>query len=345
MTRLMLLLLLATSASADRYWLFGHASSRVLGMGGCYVANSRSAEAHQFNPAGLRLRRATGIFGVALDPLAAVAVDRVNGQDQSPYASALPALLAIRGLWLGNEVFALGFHPADHVPSLDADLPENMEARSIRGEDVTPSIVFSWALDPRISLGLSGAYRWDERHRNRRLSVSYGLLVRVNPKVDVGAVAVNLNGDNAGEDRRWLDRVDDGTINVGISWFPFGRKHQHETGRHPMAPDAATLQLSCDVRNVTQEGRGFNSQEVHLGVSLGWPELLELRSGIYWPRDPLFPRASPVRSLSLGLLRGGQRSFSQRLLPFHTLLDLSWMDNPLSSSRQGLLMAGMHIGL
>ncbi len=345
MIRLLLLLLsvLVAQAHADRYWLFGHGSTRVLSMGGCYTANTRAAEARQYNPAGLRLRRADTYWSLAVDPAALLAVDKVEGGD-SPYADALPGLLALRGIWLGNETIALALHPADHIPSADSLLPADPEERVLRRQDVTPSATLSWALDSRISLGMSGAYRWSESHRNRRLSVSYGLLVRLNSKVDVGAVAVNLGSEDASSDRRWLDRVDDGTINVGLSWFPFGRRHEPEAGRHPMAPDMASLQLSCDVRNVTQEGRGFNSQEVHLGAALAWPGLLELRGGIYWPQDPDFPRASPVRSLGLGLLRGGQRSFSKRLLPFHTLLDLGWMDNPLSQDREGLFMAGIHLG-
>lgn len=340
---LLLLAGLATQASADRYWLFGHGSTRVLSMGGCFAANTRAAEARQYNPAGLRLRRADVFWSLALDPLAPVAVDEVVGGD-SPYADALPALLALRGLWLGNETYALGLHPADHVPSADVLLPGEPEERSIRRQDVTPSMVFSWALDSRITLGLSGAYRWSESHNNRRLTMNYGLLVRLNSKVDVGAVAVNLGSEDLNADRRWLDRIDDGTINVGISWYPYGRQHESGAGRHPMAPDMASLQFTCDVRDVTQEGRGFNSQEIHLGAALAWPGLLELRGGVYWPQDPDFPRARPVRSLGIGLLSGGQRSFAKRLLPFHTLIDLGWKDNPLSPDREGLFMAGFHLG-
>jgi hypothetical protein len=96
---------------------------------------------------------------------------------------------------------------------------------------------------------------------------------------------------------------------------------------------------------VTQEGQGFNSQEMHLGAALGWRQLGEVRAGVYWPKDPDFPSQAPVRSLSLGLLRGSLRGIVGQPLPFDTLFDLTWMDNPLEERGQGLWVASLSLGL
>ncbi|MCB9473770.1 MAG: hypothetical protein H6678_08170 [Candidatus Delongbacteria bacterium] len=344
MLALCLWLVPATRAS-DRTWLGSNRSARILGMGGCYAANTRCAEAHLYNPAGLRFRESRSGWALYLDPLPLLVTPTVDGRDTSPYARALPGLATIRGLWLGNSRLALGLVPADYEPGADTDLPTDISGGNRASERYTPSMVFALSLDERISLGASGAYRWDERSQTRRLTVNYGLLVRVNKLMDVGAVAVNLSGDGQAPDRRWLDRVDDGTINVGLSWYPMGRDRAALDTRIPTARDGARLKIAADIRNVTQEGRGFNSQEMHLGASLGWRELGEVRAGIYWPQDELFPSRAPVRSLSVGLLRSSLRRFSHQLLPFNTLLDLSWMDNPLSPDREGLWIASFALGI
>jgi hypothetical protein len=147
----------------------------------------------------------------------------LEGEDNSAYANALPSLAVVRGLYLGNSHLGLGLVPAEYIPAAPSELETGARANRTAPERFTPSLVLAFSLDERISLGLAGSYRWDERHDNRRLSVSYGMLVRVNRVMDVGAVAVNLSGDNQADDRRWTDRVDDRTINVGLSWFPLGR--------------------------------------------------------------------------------------------------------------------------
>ena len=338
-------LLMARAGLADnRFWLGGQRSARVLGMGGCYTANTRAGEAHLFNPAGLRLQHSRLPFIVTLDPLAMAFPPEILGDDRSSYADALPGLAAVRGIYLGNEHVGLGLVPAEYVPGGFEELKDTPEAGICEPERFTPSMVFAVCLDERISLGLAGSYRWDERHRNRRLSVSYGLLVRVNKVMDVGAVAVNLGGDGQAPDRRWLDRVDDRTINVGLSWYPMGRSDLALGNDEVSGNRDLQLKISSDIRNVTQEGQGFNSQEMHLGASVTFRELIEVRSGVYWPKDPQFTSQAPVRSLSVGVLRGSLRRLSRQPLPFDTLLDVTWMDNPLLTRGNGLLIASMALG-
>lgn len=342
---MVLVLLMAPTGHGDnRFWLGGQRSARVLGMGGCYTANTRAGEAHLFNPAGLRLQHSRLPFILTVDPLVLALPPDLAGDDHSSYADALPGLAGIRGLYLGNAHVGLGLVPAEYVPGGFEELEDTPATGTVEPERFTPSVVFAVCLDERISLGLAGSYRWDERHLNRRLSVSYGLLVRVNKVMDVGAVAVNLGGDGQATDRRWLDRVDDRTINVGLSWYPMGRSDLALGNDAVSGNRDLQLKISSDIRNVTQEGQGFNSQEMHLGASLAFRELIEVRSGVYWPEDPQFVSQAPVRSLSVGVLRGSLRRLSRQPLPFDTLLDLTWMDNPRITRGNGLFIASMALG-
>lgn len=342
---LLVLLLAGAGHGEDRYWIGSQRSARILGMGGCYTANTRPGEAHRFNPAGLRLHGARRPFALTLDPLAAALPPDLDGEDESAYATALPGLAVVRGVYLGGSRLAAGLVPAEYLPAHPAELATDPGTGKAAPEAFTPALVLAFSLDSRISLGLAGSYCWDQRHDNRRLAVSYGLLVKVNRVMDVGAVAVSLSGDNQATGRRWIDRVDDRTINVGLSWFPLGRTlDPAEPGEEGNRRDLH-LALAADIRNVTQEGQGYNSQEMHLGAALGWRQLGELRAGVYWPKDPLFPRQAPVRSLSIGLLRSTLWGITRQPLPFDTLLDLTWMDNPLAERGNGLWIASLALGL
>jgi len=330
---------LAPAATArDLYHGAGTAAARVLSMGGCYAANSRYADAHLYNPAALRSDGQGFSWLLLCDPLSPALARELSGQADGAYEGLVPGILFLRGLYFGLGPVNLGLIPAEYSPSEPADLSETAREAVLERSGLSPGAALSLVLDRKVSLGISAMLRWDPEGARRRVALDYGVLVRANNWMDVGAVAVHL--PKGGEDlRRSIERIGDETINVGILYYPLGRPEARwGAKRIPAGSEGllarTDLRLAMDVRNVTQSPGLARAQELHLGMSLGWIRLLELRCGIYWPRGSADLDKRPRASCGLGL---GQpwflRSAARGLGLVETFLDLGWMDDPEDPGR------------
>lgn len=323
------LVALAAPARAAGWLLGAQDGVRVRSMGGCYAANSDWSDARFFNPAGLRVGPAAGLR-LRFDPLA-VGRPAVRAADgDAGYAAALPWLLPLRGLRLSWGPLLLDLAPADWQPRFARDLPTGARDAEVSSADVAPTLAFAFAFDERVSLGAALTALRSEDDDRRRLGVSYGALLRANRLLDVGAQAVYLPAGDV-ERRRQIDRIGDGTINVGLLWYLRGRPGRRqrtlpESFGAVRAWEDADLRLALDVRNVTQEDGLSGRQEVHLGASSGWFGLFELRAGVFWPREGANVLVQPRGSAGLGLTP--LPSKRGRDEPSALNLQAGWMDDP-----------------
>lgn len=301
-------------ARADLRWLPA-SPARVRALGGCFAALSGPGDAHLYNPAGLAQFGRPASLKAVLDPGAAWIRPQAQEQDWA-WSSELSALLPLRRLeWHGRHL-ALALCPAEWLPAGGASLaPAYQRARPLSGE-LVPSFTAALALDGRVRVGVAGSALLDEEHDRRRVGVSYGAMIRANRIMDVGAQAVYLPV-GAPEARRPLDQLGDGTINVGIACYPWGRD---EGGRR------GPLLLALDVRNVTQESGLAGRQELHLGVEGRLPAGLDLRGGVYWPNHGADSAGFPCVGGGLGWVLDQ---------PWGGLsLDLAYLQDPLQRDRR-----------
>lgn len=301
------LLLAGLTHAADR-WLPA-APSRVRALGGCFAALSTPDDAHLFNPAGLaRLGRRRG-FKLALDGSAAWIRPQAQEEDWD-WAPLLPALLPVRRLeWRGRHL-ALALTPAEWHPGATDSLARTYDVARPPSGELVPSVTAALALDERVRLGFTVTGLLDAGHDRRRVGVAYGAIIRANRIMDVGAQALYLPM-GALETRSALDQLGDGSINVGIACYPWGRD---EGGRRGLAL------LALDVRNLTQESSLAGRQELHLGVEGRLPAGLDLRGGVYWPNRGTdsqgFPCVGGGLGWALDLPLGGLQ------------LDVAWLQDP-----------------
>lgn len=328
-----LALLVAAAPAAASGWLLGAQDAvRVRSMGGCYAASSDWTDARLFNPAGLRVGSGQGLR-LRFDPLVLGRPTIRAAKGDRAYADLLPWALPLRGVRLGWGPLHVDFTPADWLPQTSADLPAGARGAEVGSAEFAPSLTFAFAFDERVSLGATLVSLREEESARRRLGVSYGALLRVNHLLDVGAHAVYLPSGDA-DRRRQLDRIGDGTINVGLQVHPRGRA----TRRSRMLPSRLTLQelfdsadprLALDMRNVTQEAGLSGRQEVHFGAAAGWFGLFELRAGFFWPRADAQILTRPRGSAGFGLtpLRPAKRDDG----PAKLNIQAGWMDDPLGA--------------
>jgi hypothetical protein len=301
-------LLLVGAAMAEQRWLPA-TPARVRALGGCFAALSTPEDAQFYNPAGLAIFGQRPALKAVLDVSALRIRPRKQAEDWN-WAGALPALLPLRRLeWRGRHL-AVALSPADWHPAATSTLARAVdEARPLSGE-LAPSLSAALALDHRVRLGVTATALLDASHKRRRVGVSYGAVIRANKIMDVGGQAVYLPV-GALESRRPLDQLGDGTINVGIACYPWGRDERGRRG---------PLLLALDVRNVTQESGLSKRQELHLGLESRLPVGLDLRGGVYWPNSspdsPGFPCVGGGLGWNLNLPLGGLS------------LDLAWLQDP-----------------
>jgi len=281
MKRLWLLALLlagmASRASAEDRWLGGLSSgTRLRSMGGCFAAASDAGDALLFNPAGLAHARGGTGFSLRLDPTAPIAFRPREATGDWPWAKVLPALSVVRQVaWRGSRLcVALG--TSEWQPDSMNKLPGLGEEARPSSSALAPALALALALDERVRVGSTLTAWFDHVQERRRLGVSYGVLIRANRFMDVGAHAAYFPA-GAASARSSLDRMGDGTINVGVAWQPFGRASGRMRGN--------TLLVAMDVRNVTQDAGLAGSQELHLGAEALWRGHMALRGGMQWPNE------------------------------------------------------------
>ncbi len=318
----LLLALFAQPLSAKDLWLGGLSSgTRLRSMGGVFAASSEAGDALLFNPAALAKREGGG-FGVEVGPLAPLAFQPQEDQRDWAWAKLLPALSALRRVeWQGGGLgIALG--AVEWQPDSLGAFPEVGSPAKPATTQLVPTVAVALALDERVRLGGALSMWFDSVEGRRRPGVTYGVIIRANRHMDVGAQAAYFPG-GAATARPVLDRMGDGAINVGAAWRPLGRPGAKAR--------ATTLLLAVDVRNVTQDAGLAGRQELHAGAEFLWRDHVALRGGLQWPNQEQ-DGARPCAAWGVG--------WQGRLLSGELRADVGLMQDPLRGGHR-LWMAGM----
>lgn len=319
---LFLVLLIRPLAAEELFTALSTHSTRILGMGGCYAANSEWTDAAVYNPAGghpfaynnLRLNYRAGLnrnlpqrppdqfrLVILTNPTPLFRwqqIDRTPGDTW--LEKVYPVSLLLSSLHVSYGPLALSLVPAEQLLSFPT-LVKDLQVRSTLWYSS-----FSWRIDDRVSVGLSLPVLPLVNGDKRSKGMIYGIMLYPGKSMKVGIMAIDLPA-GAGSVRQPLERIHDNTLNIGLTWdWPLHR-----------FSGINYLRLAVDSRNVSNEGTGYNSQEMHFGVELSLGKHLFLRSGAYWPNNVIVRdnRSAAVRTFGLGLVDANRfRRYSRRLV-------------------------------
>jgi hypothetical protein len=278
--------------------------SRPIAMGGAFMSVRDDLAALDFNPANFSLGNPPekGGFSVFLNPLGPLLIIK-NHDELKTWAS--PIAYVFRGIGFSWRRIDAGL--------LFGEEPVTGAARSVRTgwfagngfqADSRSSIGLSLALAPRVSLGAAGEiYVRDGSWRKARFGYRYGLRVAPRDNLSIGICYFDFPKTYEME-RLIIDRIDDATLNVGISFSPF-----------------SWLEAALDVRNVSDDGKAV-VREPHFGLEVKPVRHVSIQSGYYRIRS----EKKDVFSFGLGLL--DQRSWfrsNQQSAPSRCVLHASWV--------------------
>lgn len=238
-------------------------------MGGAFSAISGDLPSITFNPATLSLVQVwRGYrFSYYLNPVSPAVILTENrllgGGDEEPGKNFLEAVTATLksftvsfrnldiGLLLGEESLDLS----------DSDKGEAFFPSGPFRKNYSHTLAVTLRLDERIALGMSGSLlvKGDQKSP---LGSSYGVLLVPNDRYSIGVFFINLPNDWSNF-RNQLERLDDETVNVGLSLHPDGK-----------------TTVAVDLRNLAGDTT-LATRELHLGFERVVITHLALRAGAF----------------------------------------------------------------
>jgi len=267
------------AARADELVAFSTAKARATALGGAYFSAEDDLFSALWNPASFGdprylQRREIGLYLMPATPAMAVRAYRTrdaawNRDGRLTESEAiLSALSVVKGLSLGWRTWMLGFVNVDE-PLRPRPTSEPMLSgwNGTTGRSYTVALAFKLA--PQVVLGGAAKreVRADEAASLGHWGGSFGVLLRPSAKVNIGLTYVARPDELIGLAEE-LERVDSGTINGGVSWYPW-------TG-------AAWL---VDVRNLDNSEGRFGFAEVHVGMEQTFYHIVSFRGGWYRIRE------------------------------------------------------------
>jgi len=265
------------SAGDDRFVTSGTARARALAMGSAYHSVEDDFSAGFYNPGAFKLNASKDEkrFRLFFNPAAGFVsfydysthdydFDR---DDKLTFAEALLSLSSFFkgmayttpmvdfGLGLGEEVICRG-DGTGHAARMFT--VENLNRCSFH------SVFANLKIAPPVSLGIAGTLYSSRLEGERKFGrgFSFGVLLKPNPKMNVGIVYNEMPADFA-DARMELECIENGSATSGISYHP----------------DDKTV-LSIDLRTVNKENQP-TSRQIHAGFERRVGERLALRAGYY----------------------------------------------------------------
>ena len=249
-------------------------------MGGAFTSIRDDLAALDFNPANFTLENSIdeirfNLFVNPIGPFLALA----NREHLENWTGA--AATVFRGFGLALHRLHVGFLFGEEslVDSLRLSRKDPFNAKGF-GKQSSTSFGFSLHLAPRVSIGaaLEGLVH-DGKWGKAKVGYRYGIHIRPRNNLAVGLYYFDFP-DKYQEDRLVLERLEDATMNLGISYVPFG-----------------WILIAADVRNVSDE-KGAIVREPHLGMEVTPFRHISVRTGYYRSQ----PDAKNVFSVGVGLL-------------------------------------------
>ncbi len=263
---LLILLLLCSSARAQRIFSFSTLEATPIAMAGAVTARLGGLESALYNPATIS-RYNDGFepeklhISFNINPAAAIgySADFLAGESIPGKSPVAHAGFLLRGITVYRSPFTIGVLLGEE----EFDLPSagSEELFELRGtpERYRSQGFLVFTITPRVKVGgtLSAYIREQGIHA---YGASYGVYLEPGPNFNIGVFFAELP-DGFSDSRRFLSGVEDQTVNVGISY----------------EPDRLTL-LTFDVRNVFKE-EGDRTLEARFGAERRLNDWLCLRAG------------------------------------------------------------------
>ena len=282
--------------------------SRSLALAGAYISMEDDLSAMLWNPAayGNHSTRREVSFRLYVQPLAPlIAAHQFREVDlrwkQDDRLTLEESLLALAFLLKGATfcTSTLSFGIIGFEESLDRQPSARFFDFRSAAAAYCNVLAVNIRLAPTVSLGAAATlyYKWNEHESHfYGEGYSFGVLLKPNPKMNVGLTYFNLPQD-AADSRRRLERIEDQTVNGGLSYYP----------------DDKTI-LSLDLRNLNNDERAA-AREIHLGVERVFLKHFALRTGYF--RRKFSDPADHILTLGIGVGRFeymlGQSRASSRL--------------------------------
>ena len=281
-------------SSQSRFANFAVGRTRALSMGGAYFSIRDELFSGLYNPAALEATALPMKWSVHfyLNPIAPVisaydfkVYDRhFIGRNGLTTKEALLSLgVLLKGVTLSTPILDIG------LIFMEEDIGDQVSHRrffSARNAltRYNNSLIINLKLAPTVSMGIAGNLHFSDEAGKRNFDEGYafGILLEPTEKLNVG-ITYNDIPDNKWETRERLNRVGDGTVTSGVSYYP----------------DPSTI-LTVDLRNLNEEDK-LALREIHAGFERTFFGRLALRGGIFRKR----PESANVISLGMGLLPSG----------------------------------------
>jgi len=266
--------LLPTCALADEWIAFSTAKARAVALGGAYFSAEDELFSAQWNPAAFgdpRYLRERWVRAYLMPTTPLLAFYRFRSRSLrwrhdegiTGAEAIVGTFWAVKGLSFAWHTWTLGFVNADEPlrPRPEAE-PAWPGWNGITGQSYT--LAFAFKLAPQVAFGASATHELRTAEATtRRWGGTFGVILRPSSKVNVGLTYVS-RPDNLLDLDEELERVDRGTINGGISLYPW--------------PGTACF---ADLRNLDESETRFGFAELHLGVEQMLFGLAAVRAGWY----------------------------------------------------------------
>ncbi len=250
--------------SSEYFLMMLNVKARPIAMGGAFGSLKDDLASLDMNPASFSLSstRQNIHFITFINPAGPLyLLNRESGRswDVLPGMFIHGMALSIGnfnlGVIIGQEIFSRNSNSAVIGTFKVSDYKERRNA----------TFGLSLSLSPLVSLGMAGDIYMGY---DRMVSVGYryGILIETKHRINAGLYFVDFPDDYSG-DRFTIERLEDETLNIGVSYNPFDR-----------------LTLSLDIRNVSDEGRPA-VREPHIGFEFIPYHHVALRGGYFRSSD------------------------------------------------------------
>jgi len=305
--------------SENEFLTFSNTKARAFAMGGAYISVEDDISSVAWNPAtfgSCAFGRGKTLFISPITPFIAINgfrdYDRLWRRDDKLTfeESILSLVLSLKGFAIFLPTMSVGIlgveeNPDSTGPRFFNSKPALMDHFHVVGISIRPSSSFSFGAALRFY------YQQDDKGTRRwGKGTSFGVLLKPNPKVNIGVAYFDLPRSFLGEVDKRLLRIDDETVNAGISYYPNDR-----------------MAFSVDLRNLNDES-GLAQREIHLGFeSRLFPKSLVVRGGYFRKQ----PGDQDVFSVGFGWTCGSYNKYGY--LPGHDVLGYSFLSEETKQGR------------
>ena len=278
-----------TCLAQDHY--FGtlyNVKSRPLALGGAFTSIEDDLETVSYNPATFNIYNSKKDHRITLflNPLASFFAfqEYKNNHQQKNNETALweAAALFVKAIVFSGRFIDMGIIAGEEPIK---KIHDNHSPTAFYFNDLwdnsTNTFFMSLKLAKKLSIGFSGILYHDRSGNKLRKEIgyNYGILLKPNHKLNVGLSYMDFPKEMS-DLHLCLDRMDDETMNVGISY----------------KLTSSTI-FSLDVRNLTEEKRE-NVRELHFGFEQSIFDISALCFGFYKEK----PTNTNCYSVGIGIL-------------------------------------------